>query len=842
VSASAVLASGFDGVWRLSLSDYKLTRAELKSPHGVLGNLLCSRGRLIASNAAGVCAYVNYEEAFAQLTRRIDAQAASGASGTELLFQRAQLSFSDGRFDVCLTDLTACAAAAGDGVANGANETSGLVSRARLEPWFHRAYVGAANRAATPADMLTNLAKAGEHATSDQERAHLLVRQMKVHQQAGDLERALATAQSLSDTFPEEGLVDVKIGPDADDNIRTLESMSERLGRTLAQDHIGAIVATSAGRAAYAGHDAAAKAAMDQALASRDAAALEQVAGRWPHSLHAEASLFEAAQTYTRQLDSLDGPDRQETMGRIVATLSRIMHSGSDMSTQASLALAMVWSRGGVRSLADLAMSGLDADQLKAMEDKPFAFADYTGTVGELMTVMPTWQSAATGAMPAVAPIHALPRTWETLFEVKDQNTFVLTDQHYEPVRLMDQVLALKDQRLVLVDTQARDSASAVRWSAVGTVALRTLRGDDSTVPAGRLIAGLSEAGNVICVADRESASGVDIGTQKIIWQKKMSDLGVGSPQFMSVGQGRLLVNDSAAGRLVCVDVATGEVVWRSQMSSAFNGLAQPIAVRGDVAMVVASNGLAMLCLDLTNGKAVTEIKARGSLLATMTPGGLLAVAVDGQLNIRDPKDGSRGVWTSGKPCGELLGVTDDVAIVRTPNRADMVDVLSIPRNGERVCSLTLGASGGAAGQALDVHVAGGRAYVTCFREPQTRLPRRGQLPAGKGLSIQTFSLRDGAKLWQADFDPEMTYRLMPLRTCGDAVIVSPTQATLQGQAGNRASIIVLSDSQKGKEITKLLPELETEPASRRLWSPPVITNERLLMETADGLRVIGRR
>jgi len=833
VSSSAVLASGFDCVWRLSLSDYKLTRSELKSPYGVLGNLLCSRGKLIASNAAGVCAYVNYEEAFAQLTRRIEAQKSEGASVTELLFQRAQLSFSDGRFDACLADLSACAAA---------DAPDDSAERARLAPWFYRAYVGAANRSATPADMRANLAKAAEYATSDQERAHLMIRLMKVHQKAGDLKPALAAAQQLSDTYSDEGLVDVRIGPDADDSIRTFESMPETLGRTLAQNFIGAIVSTPAGRAAYAEHDQAARAAMDQALTAGDATALEQVADRWPHSLHAEAALFRAAEAYARQLESLEGEPRREAMGRIVATLSRILHGGNEAGTQASLALALVWSRGGVRSLAELALSNLDTDQLKAIQAQPFAFADYTGTVGELVTAIQTRPSDGPRAMPAVAPVSHLPKTWETLFEIKDQNTFILTDQDFEPVRLMDQVLALKDQRLVLVDTQAKEASGAAKWSAVSTVSPRVLGGDELMIPAGRVVAGLSPEGNVLCVADRESVSGVDVGTQKILWQKKMSDLGVSSAQFISIGQGVLLVNDKAAGRLVCVSLGTGEVMWQSPMSSAFAQLAQPVAVRGGLVLAISGNGQALLGWDLASGKVVADIPARQSLTAKVTPRGMLVAVVDGLLNIRDPKDFSKGLWPAGRQYGELLGVTDDLVLVCTPNRPDMVDVLSIPRGGERLCTMTMGAIGGVVGRPVDVCITDDRAYFTCFRGPQTPIPRRGQLPAGVGLSVQAFSLKNGAKLWQADFDAEMRYQLMPLRVCGDAVIVSPTQAVPANRSGNYASFVLLSDSQKGKEITRLLPEMESETAGRRLWSPPVVTNERILMETADGLRVIGKR
>ncbi|MCL2700906.1 MAG: PQQ-binding-like beta-propeller repeat protein [Phycisphaerae bacterium] len=836
VSRTAILASGQDCLYRLTLSDYRLTQAEMKSPYGVLGNLVCVDGKLIAANAAGVCAYFNYEEAFRQLSLRVEAQAAAGTSATDLLFQRAQLSFTDSRFDACLADLAACAKAVGD---------TDTALRARLTPWFYRAHVGAANHSENPADMLAHFTKASEYASTDQERAHLMIRMVKYYRKTDNLKQALTIAQQLGETYGQESLVDVKIGLDADDRVRTTEAMPEKPGRTLAQEYIGAMVATEAGRAAYAEHDAQAKAALEQASAAHDPAALEQVAGRWPHSIHAETALFRAAEEYTLQLPSLTGEPRKEAMGRIVATLSRIMHGGSEMTVQASLSLALVWSRGGVKSFADLALSNLDADQLKAMADQPFAFADYKGTVGELVAAIESGQTAAT-TVPTTALVSTLPPTYEILFNIKEQSTFLLTDQYYEPIRLMDQVLAVKDQRLVLVDTQARDADSATKWAAISTVSPQTLQ-TWYGLPATRLVAGLSRDGNVVAVADRESVSGVDVGSQKIRWHKKMTaDLGIGSVQFMSIHQGLLLVNDTSGGKLVCVNLGTGEVVWQSPLAGAFRSFAGPVVVRNGMVMAISGDGKGLLCWNLDNGKVTASITAKQTLTAHLTPRGMLAVLADGQLNIRDTNDLTKDLWPVPRAYanGDILAVTDDVVLAVSQNKPDKVDMLSISRGGEVVCTLTIGVTGGTSSRATDALIANGKVYVTCFTESHTPWPRRGMMPAsGRGLSVQAFHLKDGTKAWQADIDTDLYFVLMPLRLCGDAVIVSPAYAYApnQNQPNNQANIVLLSDSQKGKEIVRLSPELETE-QRRYLSSPPVITNERILMETAEGLRVIGKR
>ena len=834
VSSKAVLASGKDQIVRLSLSDYKLSYADMRTPVGVLGNLVCVKDKLIAANAAGVCAYFNYDEAFKQLTLRMNE--AQGATQSDLLLQRAKLSFSDGRFDACIKDLDQCAKNA----KLAKDDTLGT----KLQPWFYRAYVGAANKIAKGPEMLASFNKAGEYATTDQERAHLALRLAKYYLMSGDLKQAVAQAQGLSEKYPHESIIDVKIGAEADDAIRTTEVMPEKLATTLSQEFIAEIVKTAAGRAAYEPFDAQAKSELDKARAAHDAPAMELVAERWPNSLYAEPALYAAAEEYCLQLPALQG-DAEKTRiatGKIFSNLSRVIHDSSDMSARASLALALVCSRCGYPP--ELAMYNLD-DQITAMGNQEFDFADYKGTVKDLVVQISN-NGGTVAVTPVANPLAVAPKSYEKVFEVKDQNTFILTDQNYTPVRLMDQVLALKDRKLVMVDTQAKDADNAVKWSGM-SMAAPALNNNAYSTPGTRIVASVSKDGKLVCVADRESVWGVAIGSAKIMWQKKYADFSILSPQYMCMGDGVLIVNDTASGKVVCFDLSTGDVVWQSQLASQYRALSRPISICNGLALAVNANSRGLICWSIKTGKIVVCIEAHQSLTGRLTPSGMLVAIVDGQLNVRDPKDLSKDLWPESREyvSGNILAVTDTMVLAVGAQRPNVVDVLSIAQGGSALGQFTMRLQNGRAFCVpACVEVVKDRAYIACFRDNQAGAP----MPTGRGLSLQAFSLKNFKPLWQQvdlDVDQEHMHTLLPIRVAGDAVIVSPASMVTvtpgpQPMQGGQVRLFVVS-APTGKIVTQMSPDMDNEPG-RRMWSPPVVTNERLLMETSDGLRVVGGR
>jgi len=71
VGAKTVVASGNGKLFRLDLKDLTVSTSDLISPDALLGNLVCTDGKLIAANAAGVCVYFSYELAYEQMSERL---------------------------------------------------------------------------------------------------------------------------------------------------------------------------------------------------------------------------------------------------------------------------------------------------------------------------------------------------------------------------------------------------------------------------------------------------------------------------------------------------------------------------------------------------------------------------------------------------------------------------------------------------------------------------------------------------------------------------------------------------------------------------------------------------
>ncbi len=151
VTAHAVLASGQGKLHRLDLDKYILSTIDLISPEAMLGNLVCVDGVLVAANAAGVCAYFNYDQALARMSERIGQ--APAADKLRLTFQRGQISFTAKRIPAALTDFLDCQKMA--------REQGDDQMTLDLAPWLRRAYVAMANHATDPRRCWTTSTRPG---------------------------------------------------------------------------------------------------------------------------------------------------------------------------------------------------------------------------------------------------------------------------------------------------------------------------------------------------------------------------------------------------------------------------------------------------------------------------------------------------------------------------------------------------------------------------------------------------------------------------------------------------------------------------------------------------------
>lgn len=860
VNAQAVLCSGTGMLYRLDLRNYVVSTVDLNSPEAMLGNLVCVDGVLVASNAVGICAYFDYDQAYKGRSERI-AQAADPKDKLKLTYDRAQMSFSAKRIASALQDFLDCQKMAKDQNDDGMTET--------LAPWLNRAYVAAANHAAGPQQMVEAIRKSGEYAHSDQEKALYELRLAKCNRKAGDLKAALAGAQELSDKMAEEPLTDVVVGPEADDTVRQ-NAPAQRIARSVAQELIGDIVDSGPqGRAAYKDFDELAKGNLDKARKAHDPEAMVAVASAWPHSLCADEAQFAAAEEYYRHSLKPGNPeDASAALGSAMKYLSIAADGNGKYRAPARLATAMIYKQSG-----SLHMAQLSLDQLEGVDPQSdFAFADLHGKAADLLK-----QVGTSSILPPIPDVSMVKGTLEQLVAISGQSVTILTDQKNAPVRIGDQVLVLRDDRVVLVDTQARDAESAITWSAIWKDSTQQAAADAGVFGgplSKRMVAGLSKDKKVIAVVDYEMARGYDVRTAKIVWQHAMGEYG-GRPEpgMMSIGEG-MLVSSDQAGRVSCVDLSTGELAWSSEPASALHGLVAPPAISGGMVMARFNGGKGLVCWSLhQGGKIVAVITGKESANGMFTPQGLLVTLVDDELSVREPGNLQRAVWvlkyaasTPGGAAVPALGaaLSDRVVVApdlfRKPNQLDVVSLVS----GAVIQTLLLGNIDDTPARPMlrdcrspkfrDVHtimcdVQGQNLYVTCTRNPQSGVPVNnfnGQAVT-PGISIQKFDLKKGKREWQSDIDTEgATSYFAPALVVGQTHVMFCPGAALKQDAESSDPKVYVIESAGGKLTDTLDPskskavQAGQNRLGLRLMTPAVMTNGKILMESIDGVTVYG--
>ena len=872
VNNQAVLCSGSGRLYRLDLQKYLSSTIDLLSADALLGNLVCVDGVLVASNTAGICAYFDYDKAYQNRSELI-ARASSPAEKLDYTYQRAQMSFSAKRIPSSLRDFLDCLKMA--------KEQNDDDKVAELAPRLFRAYIAMANLAyANPPQMVEYIRKSGEYIQSDQEKALYKLRLAKCQRKAGDLKASLAGAQELSDKMAEEPLEDVLIGQEADNTVRQ-NVPSQRTARSVAQDLIGEIVDSGApGRAAYKEFDDLAKASLDKARAAHDPEAMIALAVTWPHSLYADEAQFTAAEEYYRRsLKAASPEDGSVAIGSAMKYLSIAANENGKYRVPARLAIAMIY-----KQTNSLAMAQISLNQLEGVDPQSdFAFADLHGKVADLLK-----QIGPNPIVPAVPDVSMIKGSLDQLYAIPGQSVSILTDQKGTPVRLGDQVLVLRDDRLVLVDTQARDPESAITWSALWTDRTPPAPADGSgfyNPQFKHVIAGLSKDKKVIGVVGYDAqgaamARGYDVRTAKLVWQHPTG--GRPDPGMMSIGEGVLIFSE-LAGRVSCVDLSTGVLAWAWDPTSALQGVVAPPTISGGMALARCNGGKAMVCWDLKSGKILAVIKGKdspngsggSSANGMFTPQGLLVTLVDDELSVREPGNPERAVWVRKYP-GQFTALgaalNDRVVVWRsddgTPNKvnkSNQLDVISLV-SGAPIQTLYLGNIGSFAAAPIcrdcqspkfrDVHtvmcdVLGQNLYVTCTRnmQPGSTMninPFNGQ--ATPGISIQKFNLKTGKREWQSDVDAEGTTNyFLPTLVVGQTHVMFCPGASIKPDAESSDSKVYVIGAADGKLVNTLDParSKSDQPGQLvrlgfRMLTPAVMTNGRVLMENTDGVTVYG--
>lgn len=829
VTPTAVLASGQGKLFRLDLKTYRLTSVGPAATEAILGNLVSVDGKLIAANSAGLAAYFSYDTARQKLSDRL--AKAEPQEQASLLYQRAHLAFSARRFTQSLEDFQACAKLA--------EELNDSALASQVRPRLYRTYVALGNQVAKSEEMLEMFQKAQEYAETRQEKAHMMLRLAKYYRKIGELATATATAQEISEQFAAEELVDVRIGPDAEESVRTDAGNRTVRGKHLAQLLIREMIEVH-GRDCYKKFDEQAREALKVARPSGDPNAMLAVAERWPNSDSADAAQFATAETYYNRA-AADKDKADEYYGLAIGHLSEVANrSDSPLRVSATVALAVIYARGNKQIAARLT-----CDQVRDLPaDTMVEFADIKGKLGDIIEEI---QKGKVSTSPVkVNFVQTLVPPLKEQFKIEGEATFVLRDQEFRPVRVGEGVFVLQGNRAMLVDTAARSLQEATqRWVGLTSIDPEQLKQNPSAYGT-RLQAGLSKDGKILAVCDATAVTGFETESAKRAWHKTMSDLGIGQIMGTGIGEGVLIAMDTV-GNLTCVDLANGEVRWKANLVGGQNRQPNGAPIIGGGAVLTRHNSFRTLtCFGLESGKVMGKWEAQFSAEGCLTKEGLLVMLMDGVLSAREIGQLDKPFWTrkyEQNVFPMILAVENERVAISTSQAGGGIDVLSVMGGGE-LAKLSMGKVDAVSPIPMEGSLSGNSLYVV---GSTTQMGRRKtaftRTTNSRGLIVQKFDLtkKTSDPAWSASIDlsPNNIYMVMPL-TVGQKHVALTAKHHMVGSA--YYAYVLEAETGDVKEKFDLLGQGGQVKDQQRRWGigPPVMTNGRLMVETTEGVTVYG--
>ncbi|HHH76660.1 MAG TPA: hypothetical protein ENL03_06520, partial [Phycisphaerae bacterium] len=537
VTDKSVLASksgGLGGLYRLDLDTYTLTTVGPAEPGSLLGNLLSIKGNLFASNALGVCAYVSYDQARLNLVKRLVA-AIDDSDKCDRHYDLGHLAFGARRYGQALKDFQQCRTLA---------ETlgeKGEVILTQLRPRIYRTYVALGNASGDKNldEMGAMFTKAQAFAATKQDKAHLLLRMAKYYERVGlvrkdsdALIKAVRLATDITRLYGDEMMVDLKVGLGANEAVRTESSDGLDEGRVISERFIANILKTH-GRECYTVFDNEAGKALAEAKSKDDPDAMVTVAKTWKLSKWRSEALFCAAEIYylrARQLGN--GPAARPLFSIAMSCLSAVRSDeDSEFAISAVVAVASIYAKGNKYIAAKLTL-----EQIRDTPDETrVKFADISGSLGELRMEIDQTDDDPDQPGTPVSIDKWITGSLREQFALRGVR--IIRDQFSSPLHIGQNVLALKGNQMILLDTAAANADSSIVWSGLTSVDTGRLRAYSSTAMSTCLLGSISKDRSTIVVADWKSATGFDSKTAKRKWHVNWREsLKFTSAYYMAVG------------------------------------------------------------------------------------------------------------------------------------------------------------------------------------------------------------------------------------------------------------------------------------------------------------------
>jgi outer membrane protein assembly factor BamB/tetratricopeptide (TPR) repeat protein len=851
------VAEPYDGtVQFLSLKNFddrRVARGLFET--GLLGNLICAGGKLIASNALGLCVFSSYENAYSDLTERLEGE--SPVRKIEMLLKRAHLSFNAGATrdapDLvrrALEDFQQCRVLAG-GLEE--EDVRGAME-AQIRPWLHRTHVRLGDLAARPAPTETTLEqyqKADVYAETVEEKAHLLIRLAKYYEAAGRFADAVAAAQALSDSYGAHKVVDLEIGAGADQLARIPEGRPRVPASSWSQDPQKGFIQRLIrrhGQEVYAAFDAQAREALDAAVAGGDGEAIADVNRRWPHNRWAGEACFRTAEAFYRQAAcASEQKDVNVLMAKAYGRLRRVRaYAASPFRLSGMVGeLAYLIASGQTRRANDMRDILGGGDQ-----NAPVTFADWSGTLGEVVAGLSGGRLPGVNVTGEVLASLQLPLV--PAYTIRDADALLLMNSSGRPVRLDGGVLSQWGQQTVALDAYANTPEGAVQLRALTRVDVRNLlQSNQLSQNAPCLMAGESRDGKICVAADCWRGSGFDIASGKLQWTVPISSLGMRQAVSVAVGENRAVFCD-ARGGVLALHAESGKIAWKAiQDGGGANGPPGPVLAGGGLVVIPNSNNRFLRVFDAEGGKLRFTRKGRYFVDAALSADGLLVLLVDGELTVHDPAGdirsplgGRRAYKANLYPSLSLI--SRDRVVVAPSYRGDEVEVLSLRDLKAEPLKLQCRKDARRADAwPVMMEIDQERLYVLASaRQTNNRFRSRQKRGMTYGLVLCAFDLADGKRLWRKELDPnaQHAYRTFRLAFTQEHLVLM--SCDLRPGASSCCRILDKESGEPVQAITLFPPKPATSLSLLRQQALGriALANGRLILETPEGLVVYSER
>jgi len=193
VTTEAIVASGRDGLVRVSLADYSVETKPVDNSNAALGTLVIGGGKLVAANAGGLSVFAGFEEAWASLGRRIE-ETKDAAEAANLHLQRGVFALQSKQLDLARKELDIALAKSRE---SKSEETLRQVKRLRYSMALARA-----RAAKQDAEAGKLLEEAERLASTDREHVRVGAELIHHHERFGHPAEAAAAARRMAGARP----------------------------------------------------------------------------------------------------------------------------------------------------------------------------------------------------------------------------------------------------------------------------------------------------------------------------------------------------------------------------------------------------------------------------------------------------------------------------------------------------------------------------------------------------------------------------------------------------------------------------------------------------------------